>query len=84
MMWHIAAYSYRVCLLTINQGVVMDVTQIAALATSMTQTKDADDLNIAMAKKAIDAQKTIAAGLIAAIPPAPVTSSMGHTINTQA
>ncbi|HEY4074085.1 MAG TPA: putative motility protein [Herbaspirillum sp.] len=62
----------------------MEVTQIAAMATSMTQTKNADDLNIAVAKKAIDAQNALAAGLIAAIPPAPVTSSMGHTVNTQA
>jgi hypothetical protein len=62
----------------------MDVTQIASMATSLAQTKNADDLNIAMEKKAINAQDSLAAGLIAAIPPPPVTSSMGHTINTQA
>jgi hypothetical protein len=62
----------------------MDVTNIAAMATSMTQAKNADQINTMVLKKALDSQKTMAEGLIAAIPDAPVTSSIGHNINTQA
>jgi hypothetical protein len=60
------------------------VTGIAAMATGLAQAKDADAINIAVLKKALDSQNSMAIGLINAIPPAPVTSSIGHTINTTA
>ena len=62
----------------------MDVTSIAALSTSETQKNESVAINTLMTKKAIDVQKTSIEGLIASIPPAPVTSSVGHTINTLA
>ncbi|MDB5992624.1 MAG: hypothetical protein JWQ10_4027 [Herbaspirillum sp.] len=62
----------------------MDVTQIAALATSLTQTQQADSLNIAMEKKALDIQKTAAAGLIAQLQPSSTTATLGQTVNTMA
>jgi hypothetical protein len=68
----------------LQKGAVMDVTSIAALATDQTQKSQSQAINTLVEKKAIDSQKTLAEGLIAAIPPSPVTSSMGHTVNTLA
>lgn len=61
----------------------MDVTSIAALATSQAKQNESVAINTLVMKRALDSQKTMAAGLIAAIPPAP-TGSMGHNVNTVA
>jgi Putative motility protein len=60
------------------------VTQIAAVATSLTQAQQASDKDISVEKKALDFQKTEAEGLIAAIPQPPTTATLGQTINTTA
>lgn len=63
----------------------MDVSNIPAIASSMAAQKTADQVDIAVLKKALDSQAVEAAGLIAALPQAaPVTSSIGQTIDTQA
>ncbi|MDB5773951.1 MAG: hypothetical protein JWP38_84 [Herbaspirillum sp.] len=66
----------------------MDVTGIAAIATSLAQQSTSDQVNILVLKKALNSQATLAAGLLNALPaptPAPtLTSSMGHTIDTTA
>ncbi|HWZ49401.1 MAG TPA: YjfB family protein [Herbaspirillum sp.] len=62
----------------------MDVTQIAALATNLTQRQQSDSLNIAMEKKALDIQKSSASQMIAQIQPAPTTATLGQNINTTA
>jgi hypothetical protein len=62
----------------------MDVSSIAATATSLAQARTSDQLNIEVAAKANKIQKALATQLIAGIPPAPVTSSMGHSVNTTA
>ena len=59
----------------------MDVTQIAAVATNLTQTQQADSLNTLMLKKALDVQKTEAAGMIAQMS---TTATLGQTVNTMA
>ncbi|HEY4318532.1 MAG TPA: YjfB family protein [Herbaspirillum sp.] len=58
-----------------------DVTSIAALATAQAKQNDSVAINTLVEKRALDAQKTMAQGLIEAIPPAP-TGSLGHSVNT--
>ncbi|RXZ38597.1 putative motility protein [Oxalobacteraceae bacterium CAVE-383] len=60
-----------------------DVTNIATLATSNTVAGQSVAVQTMMQKHAMNAQKTLAEGLIAAIPPSP-TGSLGHNINTVA
>jgi hypothetical protein len=64
----------------------MDVSNIAALATGLAQAAGSDQLNIEVLKKALDSQAMMAVGMLNALPApaAPVTSSIGHTINTTA
>lgn len=67
----------------------MDVTAIAQLSSSMAETGTKEAVGMAVLKKAQDAEKTMADGLIAALPP-PVASTpnlpahLGNTINTTA
>jgi hypothetical protein len=67
----------------------MDVTAIGQLSTSMAETGTKEAVGMAVLKKAQDAEKTMASGLIAALP-APVASTpnlpahLGNTINTTA
>lgn len=62
----------------------MDVTQIAAVATNLTQKQQSDSLNVMMEKRALDSQKLEATGLIAAIPQPPTTGTLGQTVNVMA
>ncbi|MFL9925930.1 YjfB family protein [Herbaspirillum lusitanum] len=63
----------------------MDVTQIASLATNLATAKDADAVNIAVLKKALDAQVSVAAGLLQALPPPlPANPNIGRNVNTTA
>lgn len=66
----------------------MDVSGIANLATSMAQAQTGQDVGMAILKKALDAETSAAAGLIAAISPVPsaanLPSHLGQTINTTA
>jgi hypothetical protein len=60
-----------------------DVSNIAALATSNTVAGQSVAVQTLVQKRAMNAQETLAAGLLNAIPPAP-TGSLGHNINTVA
>jgi hypothetical protein len=60
------------------------VTQIAAVATNLTQAQQASNKDISVEKNALDFQKVEAAGLLAAIPQPPSTATLGQTINTTA
>ena len=64
----------------------MEIGSIASLATSMAQTKTAQDVNIAVFKKALDAQSAGALALLDALPaPAPrLPGHLGRNINTTA
>ena len=66
----------------------MDVSGIANLATSMAQAQTGQDVGIAVLKKVLDAEASIAAGLISAIPaPSSIPNlppHLGQSINTTA
>lgn len=62
----------------------MDINSISNLATSMSQTKKADAIDVAVLKKAMDMQAENAAQLIQALPPAPSNNPphLGQKVNT--
>lgn len=63
----------------------MDVSAIANLATSMSQAQTASDVSVAVFKKSLDAQASVAMGLINAIPqPANLPAHLGQNFNTTA
>ncbi|MTW10555.1 putative motility protein [Pseudoduganella eburnea] len=66
----------------------MDVTSIAAAATTIADTKNSTEIGYAVLKKAQDVQASSAQALIEAIPPAPAAanlpSHLGQNINTTA
>jgi len=65
----------------------MEIGSIASLATSMAQTRTAQDVNIAVFKKALDAQSAGALALLDALPAAPtprLPEHLGRNINTTA
>lgn len=64
------------------------VSSIAATATQLATQKSSDQVNTLMLQKALKIQATTAAGLLQTIQPpikaAPLTSSVGHNIDTTA
>ena len=64
----------------------MDVSGIASLATSFADTQNADQIQIAVMKKALDAQATSADLLIQASPQSAVNlpDHLGKNVNTTA
>lgn len=65
----------------------MDVSSIADLATSMSQTRTQQDIQVAVLKRALDSQSESALGLLAALPqPDSVNlpAHLGQNINTTA
>ena len=62
----------------------MDVSSIASLATGMSNVKNGQEVGIAVLKKALDAQKSTAAQLIAALPAPNLPPNLGRNINTTA
>ena len=62
----------------------MDVSQIASLATNLAQQKNADAVNVAVLKKALDSQAAAAVGLLQALPALPANPNIGRNINTTA
>lgn len=64
----------------------MEVTTIARLATSMAQAKTAEEVSVAVLKKALDSQASSAAALLDALPPVTpnLPSHLGQNINTKA
>ena len=66
----------------------MDSGSIANLATSLTQVTTNQDVGLTVLKKALDAESSAAAALIAALPPIPsapnLPAHLGQNINTTA
>lgn len=65
----------------------MDVSSIANLATSLSQAQLSQDVGIAVLKKALNAQQSSAATLLAALPTPPAANlpaHLGQNINTTA
>ncbi len=65
----------------------MDVTSIAALATSMSAAKLGDDVATSVLKKSLDLQKAAAARLLEALPPVPTpdpSGRVGSNVDTRA
>jgi hypothetical protein len=65
----------------------MDVRTIASFGTAMEQVKTAQAVDVAVMKKAMDTQRSIAAGLLEALPPVSpphLPPHLGQNINTKA
>lgn len=65
----------------------MEVTTIANFSTAMEGVKTAQAVDVAVMKKAMDAQRTAAAALLEALPPVPAPNlppHLGQHINTKA
>ncbi len=62
----------------------MDVSNIAALATSLSQMDLHSQVNTLVLKKTLDNQESAAAGIIASIPQLPANPAIGRNINTTA
>jgi hypothetical protein len=65
----------------------MEVSTIARVGTSMEQTKTAQEVSVAVLKKALDAQSSAAVALLEALPPVAssnLPSHLGQNINTKA
>jgi hypothetical protein len=65
----------------------MDVRTIASFSTAMEGVKTAQAVDAAVMKKAMDAQRSVAAGLLEALPPVPspnLPAHLGQNINTKA
>ena len=66
---------------------MMEINSIAHLATALAQQRSAQDVSVAILKKAMQVQQGTASALLATLPPAdPVSlpSHLGQTINTTA
>ncbi len=65
----------------------MDLTSVANLATSISNTGIDQAVGIAVLKKALDTEKATAAALLQALPPVPsqrLPANLGQNINTTA
>lgn len=64
----------------------MDVNGIASLATSFSESQNANQVQVAVLKKALDAQASSAAQLIQALPQSAVNlpDHLGKNVNTSA
>jgi hypothetical protein len=65
----------------------MDVRTIASFSTAMEQVKTAQAVDVAVMKKAMDTQRSIAVGLLEALPPVSppyLPPHLGQNINTKA
>jgi hypothetical protein len=51
--------------------------QVAQLASSLSQSSTANEIGVAVLKKAMDSQRAVAAGLLQALPPVPSLASEG-------
>lgn len=61
----------------------MDVSSIAATASSLAVTTTSENISVAVLKKALDSASQTAAGLLAAIPAPPkLPAHLGQNINT--
>jgi hypothetical protein len=63
----------------------MDVTSIAKLSTTLSETRQSQEIGTTMLKKTLDLASSNAAALIASVPAAPrLPSHLGNSVNTTA
>lgn len=62
----------------------MDVTQIPSMATSLEDMHVKNEASTLVLKKALDNQRSLAAGIIESIPQLPANPAIGRNINTTA
>ncbi|WP_409309769.1 YjfB family protein [Pectobacterium sp. B1J-3] len=62
----------------------MDVSQIASLATSLSDMQTRNEASTLVLKKALDNQASVAANLLQALPQLPANPAIGRNINTTA
>ncbi|KHT42403.1 YjfB family protein [Pectobacterium brasiliense] len=62
----------------------MDVSQIASLATDLSNMRTSSEASALIAKKAIDNQEAVVSGILQALPPLPVNPAIGRNVNTTA
>lgn len=65
----------------------MDVNSVAKLATTMTETRNSQEVGVAVMKKALDISASNAATLIASVTAAPaqnLPAHLGRSVNTTA
>jgi hypothetical protein len=69
-----------------SDGVVMDVTGVAGLATQMSQQRTADEVDTTVLKKALDSERENAAALLQALPtpPSALPEHVGRNVNVVA
>ncbi len=63
----------------------MDVTSIAKLSTTLSETRQSQEIGTTMLKKTLDLASSSAAALIASVPAPPrLPSHLGNSVNTTA
>ncbi|MEH2921109.1 YjfB family protein [Samsonia erythrinae] len=62
----------------------MDVSQIASLATDLSNLRTSNEANTLVMKKSLDNQEALISGILQALPPLPANPSIGRNINTTA
>ncbi|AZK63651.1 MULTISPECIES: YjfB family protein [Pectobacterium] len=62
----------------------MDVSQIASLATDLSNMRTSSEASTLVMKKALDNQEAVAAGILQALPPLPANPAIGRNVNTTA
>ncbi|MFC3394538.1 YjfB family protein [Brenneria rubrifaciens] len=62
----------------------MDVSQIASLATSLSDMQTHNEVGTLVLKKTLDNQAAVATSLLQALPPLPANPAIGRNINTTA
>jgi hypothetical protein len=62
----------------------MELSGVTNTATSLASREGSDAVNVAMLKKALDSQATLAAGLLEALPALPANPNIGRNVNTTA
>lgn len=60
----------------------MDITSVASLANDLHAGQLGQDVSIAVLKRALDAEASTAAQLIAAVPAPRLPANLGQTVNT--
>ncbi|ASY78009.1 YjfB family protein [Pectobacterium polaris] len=62
----------------------MDVSQIASLATDLSNMRTSNEASALVLKKALDSQETVVSGILQALPPLPANPAIGRNVNTTA
>ncbi|ACX87136.1 conserved hypothetical protein [Pectobacterium parmentieri WPP163] len=62
----------------------MDVSQIASLATDLSNLRTSSEASTLVMKKALDSQEAVVLGILQALPPLPANPAIGRNVNTTA